>query len=77
MRLRSFNTPEGLPMPEDFLTASGMPLRAPHSWVEDLLGSGRALVLVDGVDEVPPRLRSRTEQWLKSLIRRFHEHDTW
>lgn len=71
LRLRSFNTPEGLPMPEDFLTASGVPLRAPQGWVEELLSNGRALVLVDGVDEVPPRLRGRTEQWLKSLITAF------
>ncbi|OLZ64223.1 ATP-binding protein [Streptomyces sp. IMTB 2501] len=71
LRLRSFNTPQGLPMPEDFLTSTGVPLRAPQGWVEELLGSGRALVLVDGVDEVPPRLRSRTEQWLKSLITAF------
>ncbi|MFI1769150.1 NACHT domain-containing protein [Streptomyces sp. NPDC020800] len=71
LRLRSFNTPEGLPMPENFLTASGVPLRAPEEWIEKLLGSGRALVLVDGVDEVPPRLRHRTEQWLKSLITVF------
>ncbi|MFI9809533.1 NACHT domain-containing protein [Streptomyces sp. NPDC052301] len=26
---------------------------------------------MDGVDEVPPRLRSRTEQWLKGLITVF------
>ncbi|MFF7602963.1 NACHT domain-containing protein [Streptomyces mirabilis] len=71
LRLRSFNTPEGLPMPEDFLTASGIPLRAPQGCIEELLDSGRALVLVDGVDEVPPRLRSRTEHWLKSLIAAF------
>ncbi|WP_234377195.1 NACHT domain-containing NTPase [Streptomyces sp. TP-A0356] len=71
LRLRSFNTPEGLPLPEDFLTASGVPLRAPEDWTEELLSTGRALVLVDGVDEVPPRLRSRTEHWLKSLIAAF------
>ncbi|MFD7603129.1 NACHT domain-containing protein [Streptomyces mirabilis] len=71
LRLRSFNMPEGLPLPEDFLTASGVPLRAPQGWVEELLETGRALVLVDGVDEVPPRLRSRTEHWLKSLITAF------
>ncbi|MFB6805555.1 NACHT domain-containing protein [Streptomyces sp. NPDC056387] len=68
LRLRSFNSPEGLPMPQDWLRASGVPLRAPDGWVEDLLAEGRALVLVDGVDEVPSRLRSRTEDWLRSLL---------
>ncbi|MEE1943259.1 NACHT domain-containing protein [Streptomyces sp. TRM 70361] len=71
LRLRSFTTREGLPVPEDFLTASGVPLRAPQGWVEELLSNGRALVLVDGVDEVPTRLRGRTEHWLKALITAF------
>lgn len=71
LRLRSVRLPEGLPLPEDFLTAAGVPLRAPAGWVEDLLVSGRALVLVDGVDEVPAKLRGRTESWLKSLIAAF------
>ncbi|MPY61209.1 NACHT domain-containing protein [Streptomyces spongiae] len=71
LRLRSFNSLDRLPMPEDFLAASGVPLRPPTDWVTELLDGGRALVLVDGVDEVPARLRSRTETWLKSLIAAF------
>ncbi|MGV9453223.1 NACHT domain-containing protein [Streptomyces sp. NPDC003635] len=71
LRLRSFHGPDGLPMPEDFLPASGVPLRAPDGWAEELLANGRALVLVDGVDEVPVRLRERTEKWLKSLLTAF------
>ncbi|MFH8561239.1 NACHT domain-containing protein [Streptomyces sp. NPDC017988] len=71
LRLRSFRLPEGLPLPEDFLGAAGVPLRAPEGWVQGLLDSGRALVLVDGVDEVPVKLRSRTESWLRSLIAAF------
>ncbi|MEU1515283.1 NACHT domain-containing protein [Streptomyces sp. NPDC005811] len=71
LRLRSFTGPDGLPLPEDFLPASGVPLRAPAGWAEELLAGGRALVLVDGVDEVPARLRDRTENWLTSLITAF------
>ncbi|MEU6589457.1 NACHT domain-containing protein [Streptomyces sp. NPDC046881] len=71
LRLRAFNTPDGLPMPEEFLPAAGVPLRAPEGWAEELLAAGRALVLVDGVDEVPQRLRGRTEHWLRSLITAF------
>ncbi|MEV6649510.1 NACHT domain-containing protein [Streptomyces sp. NPDC051219] len=73
LRLRSFNSPDALPMPEDFLRAARVPLHgsAPAGWAEDLLSSGRALVLVDGVDEVPQRLRNRTEAWLRSLITAF------
>ncbi|WP_455355802.1 NACHT domain-containing protein [Streptomyces sp. SYSU K217416] len=73
LRLRSFNSPDALPMPEDFLRAAGVPLygSAPPGWVESLLSNGRALVLIDGVDEVPARLRSRTEAWLRTLIAAF------
>ncbi len=73
LRLRSFTASGTLPMPEEFLRAAGVPLHgaAPAGWVAELLASGRALVLVDGVDEVPMRMRSRTEQWLRSLIAAF------
>ncbi|MDG4858674.1 NACHT domain-containing protein [Streptomyces sp. T-3] len=73
LQLRSFTASAGLPMPEDFLRSAGVPLHgaAPAGWTEELLASGRALVLVDGVDEVPMRLRSRTEKWLRSLVTAF------
>ncbi|MEV7523674.1 NACHT domain-containing protein [Streptomyces sp. NPDC091371] len=71
LRLRSFTSAENLPLPEEFLPSSGIPLTAPAGWVEELMLSGRALVLVDGVDEVPQRLRTRTENWLRALIAAF------
>ncbi|MFJ4318647.1 NACHT domain-containing protein [Streptomyces lavendulae] len=71
LRLRSFTTADRLPLPEEFLKAAGVPLSAPAGWVEELLLGGRALVLIDGVDEVPQRLRSRTETWLRSLVSAF------
>ncbi|MFJ8307427.1 MULTISPECIES: NACHT domain-containing protein [unclassified Streptomyces] len=71
LRLRAFTAAESLPMPEDFLRAAGVPLSPAPGWAESLLTDGRALVLVDGVDEVPMRLRARTEAWLKSLVTAF------
>ncbi|MEC4572183.1 NACHT domain-containing protein [Streptomyces virginiae] len=71
LRLRSFTASGDLPLPDDFLRAGAVPLSAPPGWVEDLMLSGRALVLVDGVDEVPQRLRARTETWLRSLVSAF------
>ncbi|MEU9237064.1 NACHT domain-containing protein [Streptomyces subrutilus] len=71
LRLRSFASADALPAPEEFLRAAGVPLSAPPGWAEDLMGNGRALVLVDGVDEVPLRLRNRTEAWIRSLIVAF------
>lgn len=70
LRLRAFTSDERLPGPEDFLRAAGVPLHgaAPSGWADRLLSEGRGLVLVDGVDEVPMRLRRRTEKWLKDLI---------
>ncbi|SCF68262.1 NACHT domain-containing protein [Streptomyces sp. Ncost-T10-10d] len=59
-----------MPAPDEFLRTTGVPLHgsAPAGWADRLLAEGRALVLVDGVDEVPMRLRNRTERWLKDLI---------
>ncbi|WP_335936086.1 NACHT domain-containing protein [Streptomyces sp. PTD5-9] len=70
LRLRAFTSYGSLPVPDDFLRATGVPLHgaAPAGWADRLLSEGRALVLVDGVDEVPTRLRNRTERWLKDLI---------
>ncbi|MFE3470441.1 NACHT domain-containing protein [Streptomyces bacillaris] len=70
LRLRAFTGFDALPSPADFLRAAGIPLHgsAPAGWVDRLMHQGRALVLVDGVDEVPDRLRKRTERWLKDLI---------
>ncbi|WP_198943997.1 NACHT domain-containing protein [Streptomyces sp. CB03234] len=73
LRLRAFTSSGSLPGPGDFLRAAGVPLHgaAPAGWVENLMTDGRALILVDGVDEVPPRLRKRTQDWLKGLIAAF------
>ncbi|WP_405482531.1 NACHT domain-containing protein [Streptomyces anulatus] len=70
LRLRAFTALDALPAPADFLRAAGVPLHgsAPAGWADRLLQQGRALVLVDGVDEVPDRLRKRTERWLRDLI---------
>ncbi|MFJ8841713.1 NACHT domain-containing protein [Streptomyces cyaneofuscatus] len=70
LRLRAFTARDALPAPEDFLRSAGVPLHgsAPAGWADRLMHHGRALVLVDGVDEVPDRLRKRTERWLKDLI---------
>ncbi|NUV44751.1 NACHT domain-containing protein [Streptomyces sp. CAI-24] len=70
LRLRAFTALDVLPSPADFLRAAGVPLHgsAPAGWADRLMRQGRALVLVDGVDEVPDRLRKRTERWLKDLV---------
>ncbi|MFD4477079.1 NACHT domain-containing protein [Streptomyces sp. NPDC058471] len=61
---------ERLPAPADFLRAVGSPLAGsqPTDWETRVLTAGRALVLVDGIDEVPESERSRTREWLGDLI---------
>ncbi|MFI1014112.1 NACHT domain-containing protein [Streptomyces sp. NPDC020965] len=45
--------------------------RAPEGWAGRVLGSGRALLLVDGLDEVPYDDREEAHRWLSSLLRRY------
>ncbi|MEU3372195.1 NACHT domain-containing protein [Streptomyces sp. NPDC006660] len=64
---------ERLPAPKDFLAAVGSPLAGeqPPGWESRVLAAGRALVLVDGIDEIPDAERSRTRSWLGDLIAAF------
>ncbi len=61
---------ERLPAPKDFLAAVGSPLAGeqPAGWESRVLTRGRALVLVDGIDEIPEAERFRTRAWLSDLI---------
>ncbi|MGW0734055.1 NACHT domain-containing protein [Streptomyces sp. NPDC002851] len=60
---------DGFPSPGDFLTAVGYPGAdaQPAGWADRVLTQGRALLLVDGVDEAPEdereRLRRRLRAW--------------
>ncbi|WIX76541.1 NACHT domain-containing protein [Amycolatopsis carbonis] len=65
--LREF-ADRGLPQPEDFVrvTAPALAGEKPARWVSELLRSGRAMVLVDGVDEV---LQPRREAVLLPALR--------
>ncbi|MFJ8140779.1 NACHT domain-containing protein [Streptomyces sp. NPDC096013] len=60
-----------LPSPADFLTAVGCPHTPPEGWAERVLTTRRALILVDGLDEIPSADRHRTRDWLLSLIGAF------
>ncbi|WP_425832378.1 NACHT domain-containing protein [Streptomyces fractus] len=57
-----------LPAPEAFLTAVSCPLSAPAGWAGRVLGAARALVLVDGLDEIPTADRHRVRDWLLALV---------
>ncbi|MYX14608.1 NACHT domain-containing protein [Streptomyces sp. SID8374] len=46
---------------------------APEGWAGRVLESGRALLLVDGLDEVPPEDREQAHTWLSQLLARYPE----
>ncbi|WP_370968024.1 NACHT domain-containing NTPase [Amycolatopsis sp. cg9] len=70
IRLRSFAA-KPLPRPEEFL-AHIAPMQAPpDGWARRVLASGRAMVLVDGVDEVGTSHRREVKSWLRKLSSAF------
>ncbi|PBC97151.1 NACHT domain-containing protein [Streptomyces sp. Ag82_O1-15] len=62
--------PDGLPAPDGFLAAARVPFHAtqPDGWSDRVLATGRGLLLVDGIDEIPERDRERTRRWLRELL---------
>lgn len=62
-----------LPRPEEFpnLVAPEIAESMPPQWVHNLLKAGYAVVLIDGLDEVPQAQRKSLEQWLKELVETF------
>jgi indole-3-glycerol phosphate synthase len=62
-----------LPEPDEFaeLNASRPAGPAPAGWAEGVLRAGTAVVLVDGLDELPVRGRQRAAAWLDHLVWRF------
>ncbi|MEV6408641.1 NACHT domain-containing protein [Streptomyces bobili] len=64
-----------LPEPRDFLSAVGTPLAAsqPEGWADAALARGEALVLVDGIDEVPQEHRGATRDWLERLLAAYRD----
>ncbi|MFD9704805.1 NACHT domain-containing protein [Lentzea sp. NPDC059081] len=69
IRLRSY-ADSPLPQPEAFVTGPLAGLM-PTGWAHRVLQQGRGLVLVDGVDEVPPPKRHKVREWLRELVNAF------
>ncbi|GAA2047448.1 hypothetical protein GCM10009839_60740 [Catenulispora yoronensis] len=71
LRLREFVQTDriALPNPNEFVNAVAPPLvGALPGWELDLLATGRALVLVDGVDEVPEQFRAAALDWISDIV---------
>ncbi|MEU6154833.1 NACHT domain-containing protein [Actinosynnema sp. NPDC047251] len=72
VRLRTFADGD-LPNPENFVSRC-TPMIAqvmPEGWVHRQLVAGRAMLLVDGVDEVPAGRRREVKSWLRDLLATF------
>ncbi|MBB5958752.1 hypothetical protein FHS29_005361 [Saccharothrix tamanrassetensis] len=72
IRLRTFAEGD-LPNPERFV-AQCTPMIVevmPEGWVHRLLKTGRAMLLIDGVDEVPAARRRTVKSWLRDLLLTF------
>lgn len=71
--LRRYAQTADFPKPERFLDAVGSMISAemPDQWVHRLLRSGQALLLIDGVDELPAAIRPAALAWLRDLTSTF------
>ncbi|MDP4507147.1 NACHT domain-containing protein [Nonomuraea sp. G32] len=71
LRLRTLVSDETLrlPSPDEFVKASVWPLSgaAPAGWISSVLANRRAVIMVDGVDEVKEPHREEVMTWLEEL----------
>ncbi len=72
VRLREY-VGKALPQPEEFITGVAPMLvsEMPSDWIRAQLRSGRAILLADGVDELPSVERVKVFEWLEDLIDLF------
>jgi hypothetical protein len=72
VRLRRFSRSR-LPAPEEFLDEVGRHIadEMPRGWVQERLRRGRAVLLVDGLDELPDERRREVRDWLRELVVAF------
>lgn len=72
IRLREF-AGRPLPRPEEFpgLVSRAIASEMPPRWAHEQLRRGRALVLIDGLDEVPRLERRAVHGWLADLAQTF------
>jgi hypothetical protein len=69
LQLRAYTGDRRLPRPAEFLDTSAELLaeRMPSGWVAARLDVGRALVLIDGLDELSEERRRDVNRWLNEL----------
>ncbi|MCX5212189.1 NACHT domain-containing protein [Kitasatospora sp. NBC_00240] len=71
LRLRAMYRLRNLhPRPEEYLGVESSPLAGaqPPGWADRVLRAGRALLLVDGMDEIPEQERDEAREWLGRVL---------
>jgi hypothetical protein len=73
LSLRHFAETELPDDPEKLLAAVAPPLaeEEPPGWAAELFASGRAIVLVDGLDELAADRRAQAQRWVEKLVRSY------
>lgn len=66
---------EKLPSPSQFVESIGRHIATemPAGWVEHKLSTGSALVLIDGIDELPAQKHDTVKQWVNALVADYPE----
>ncbi len=72
IRLRRYSA-RGMPTVPDLLddTAGSLTGHMPRAWVDRQLVAGRALLLIDGVDELLPYEREGVREWIELLLNSY------
>ncbi|MEU2330532.1 NACHT domain-containing protein [Streptomyces althioticus] len=72
IKLREYSG-RSLPNPEEMLDGIAGPIIGimPRGWVERQLNDGKALLLIDGVDELLDRERRAVRDWLRRLLGQY------
>jgi NACHT domain len=60
-----------LPAVDEFISSINRHLSQPEGWTQRQLADGEALVLVDGVDELPDEKRAEAREWLIDLVEAY------
>ncbi|MEU1549432.1 NACHT domain-containing protein [Nocardia sp. NPDC005745] len=74
IRLRSYGS-RSLPKLDELLDDVAGPLTSimPRGWVDRQFQQGKILLLIDGVDELPPGDRRKVKKWLQVLLTAYSE----
>jgi Leucine-rich repeat (LRR) protein len=72
IQLRTFAN-RTLPTPSEWptLQVRQLALKPPDTWMHEVLSDGRAVVLIDGVDETPQGQRAELLQWLQEVMNAY------